>query len=111
MGTKTKALLLGFLFSLIFSLTDFTNRCDSISNKILRLHIIANSDSKEDQDVKLKVRDKIIEAFSSKLKNSPNLENAKKDLEFNLKEIKDVAQEEVYKSGYNYKVNAELVNM
>ena len=111
MGTKTKALFLGFLFSLVFSLMDFTNKCDGISNKILRLHIMANSNSVEDQSLKLKVRDKILEVFSSELKGFQNLEVAKRNLESNLEEIKRVAQEEVYKEGYNYKVNAEVVNM
>ncbi len=80
MNTKIKALLLGFLFSIIFSFADFTNKCDCISDKILRLHIIANSDSKSDQDLKLKIRDKIIERFSFKLKGFKNLESAKQNL-------------------------------
>lgn len=111
MNTKSKALLLGFLFSLIFSLIDFTSKCDGISSKILRLHIMANSNSEEDQNLKLKVRDKIIETFSYRLKNSSNLENAKKDLKNHLEEIKKVAKEEVLKNGYNYEVNAEILNM
>ena len=64
--TIEKALVIGVLFTSLFSLTGFANKCDDISTKVLRLHILANSDSETDQDLKIKVRDKIIEKWCKK---------------------------------------------
>ena len=47
---------------------------DSISNKIIRFHVLANSNSNEDQQLKIKVKDKIIEYIFPKLENSNSLE-------------------------------------
>lgn len=65
-----------------------------ISSDIVRLHIIANSNSKEDQSLKLKVRDRLLN------------ENFK-DLKHDLNKIEEVCQEEILKNGYDYKVTAD----
>jgi stage II sporulation protein R len=46
---------------------------DSLSNKLIRFHVIANSDNAEDQALKLKVRDKVLEYISPKLKNCKSI--------------------------------------
>ena len=54
-----KALLIGFVIAILFSFTSFTAfaaQCEQIPNEVFRLHVLANSDSEEDQALKLKVR-------------------------------------------------------
>ncbi|MDZ5034865.1 stage II sporulation protein R, partial [Clostridium perfringens] len=51
---------------------------EDIVNEIIRFHVIANSDSEEDQNLKLKVRDKVIEYVSGNLKNCQDLSEARK---------------------------------
>lgn len=63
MNNKIKAMAFGFIFSVMFSMLNFSSKCDSISEKILRLHIIANSNSKQDQLLKIKVRDRVLTQF------------------------------------------------
>ena len=54
------ALLAALLFSMIFSLAAFEEKCNKLRTNVLRLHIIANSDSAEDQQIKLKIRDQLL---------------------------------------------------
>lgn len=81
---------------------------ENISSKIIRFHVIANSDSKEDQELKLKVRDEILKYISPKLKNSKDIKESRKILKKHNKEIIDIAKSVVEKNGYNYKVQSTL---
>ena len=53
---------IAILISIIFSIASFANTSESVRNQVLRLHVLANSDSAEDQELKLKVRDAILNA-------------------------------------------------
>ena len=108
---KTKALISGFIFSVLFSFLNFGCRCENISNKIFRLHIIANSDSYEDQNLKLKVRDRVLLHFGSQLSEAKDLINAERITKENLDLIRNLAQDEVAKNGYDYKVEVNIVKM
>lgn len=76
-------LIFAFLFSYI---TPFINTSEQISEEVFRLHILANSDSREDQELKLKVRDDILAAGEKLFKTSSSLEETielcKKNLDF-----------------------------
>ena len=106
-----KALLLGFLLTFIFSFTGFANNCDNISTKVLRLHILANSDSKADQELKIKVRDKIIEKSGNFLNGATNKISAQNLTAENLENIKKIALEEVQNQGFSYPINVEITDM
>ena len=83
---------------------------NDISNKIIRFHVIANSDSLNDQAVKLRVRDDVLSYLSPKLEKSSSLEESKKILNKNSIEVKKIAVAQLRKSGYNYSVKIELSN-
>lgn len=107
----SKALCIAFVLTVFYSLIPFEAECNEISNEVFRIHILANSDSQADQNLKLKVRDEIL-AYSEELFNSANSkEEAEKIVQENLAEIIAVAQKKVYDEGYDYKVNAEITNM
>ena len=57
----------------------------SIESKLIRFHVIANTDSIEDQALKLKVRDKVLEYISPKLKESNSIEESRKILKIRRK--------------------------
>ncbi len=109
--TKQKALISGFILSILFSFLNFGCRCENIGNKVLRLHIIANSDSYEDQNLKLKVRDRILRDFGSEFYESKDLISAEKIMKENLNLIEDVARDEILKNGYCYSVKSSMVRM
>lgn len=106
-----KSLICGFIISVLCSFVSFSGKCEDISDKILRLHIIANSDSFEDQNLKLKVRDRILKDFGVEIANVHNMNDAEILARENLEKIKLSAQDEISRNGFDYKVNVELINM
>lgn len=103
-----------FLFSIIFFIFVFVvytlnsiSIQNSLANKVLRLHILANSNSIFDQELKLEVRDKIVEYLTPKLKKSNNLKETKKIISENLYNIESIAKEIVSKKA-NYSVAVSL---
>ena len=106
-----KSLSLGLILTVIFSLIPFTAQCKSLEKDIFRLHILANSDSESDQELKLKVRDKVLSYTEDLYKDCETKEDTVKVTENNLVKILNVAQKEVYNLGYKYKVKGEITNM
>lgn len=106
----TTALIAGFILTVILSQTaSFALDADAIRNNTLRLHIIANSDTIGDQRLKLAVRDYLLgldlfEGGQTKQIAAVTLQNK-------LGKIRNQAQQEVYRLGYNYQVEAEIANM
>ena len=49
----------------------------SIASHIIRLHVVANSDSEKDQQLKISVKDKIVAGLQEKLKDADNLNDAR----------------------------------
>ena len=111
LSTRVKALISGFIISVLISFTGFFNQCECISDKIFRLHIIANSDCKFDQDLKLKVRDRILNDFGSKFKNVEDLTYVEKLTEENIENIKKAALDEIRANGYDYPVEVYMTRM
>ncbi|MDP4176821.1 MAG: stage II sporulation protein R [Bacillota bacterium] len=87
-----------------------TNIQKSISKKIIRFHVIANSDTDEDQALKLKVRDNVLAYITPKLKNSKSIEESRKILLKNDAEINKIAVSTVKNNGYKYTVKTQLSN-
>ena len=56
----TVSLCFGLIFAIIFSVARFDASCEDVRQNILRLHIVANSDSAKDQEIKIKVRDALL---------------------------------------------------
>ncbi|ERI94837.1 stage II sporulation protein R [Clostridiales bacterium oral taxon 876 str. F0540] len=79
-----------------------------LEQKLIRFHVIANSDSVEDQALKLKVRDKVLEYISPKLKKSKSIEESREIIKSNDAAIKKIAQDVIKKNGYSYTVQTKL---
>lgn len=74
---------------------------------IIRLHVIANSDSKEDQALKLKVRDEIIKEVSA-LEGSKTIENSRDYLKNHLRKMEQIAIKVIKENGMDYTASADL---
>lgn len=109
MKTFFKSVLTAFVLSFIITQTFFTAQCEEIPENLLRLHILANSDSEEDQNLKIKVRDHILENSTELFKSADNKIEAVHITKTNLEKIVDDAQQYVYSLGYDYEVNGEIV--
>jgi stage II sporulation protein R len=79
------------------------------SSEPFRLHILANSNSTQDQQVKLKVRDAVLEAAKG-ISECENADEAEEYIENNLQIILETANETLAKNGFNYTATAEIGN-
>jgi stage II sporulation protein R len=77
-----------------------------LSDNLIRLHVIANSDSDEDQELKRNVRDEILEYMGDKLKDSKNIEESKKILNENMSVIEELSRVKIKEYGKDYGVKA-----
>ena len=80
----------------------------ALADKVIRLHVIANSDSGADQALKLAVRDRVLEAAEDLYPPDADLEQARAVLEENLEALAAAGQAEVEARGYGYPVTARL---
>ena len=117
-GTRlnpTARFLILFIFSFLFilvldSFSTFAAQCADIRENVLRLHILANSDSVEDQELKLRVRDRILQETDSLFYLSDSLETAEEKAQESLPRIEEIARDELLKWGCNDEVHAEPVS-
>ena len=108
---KRKKLLAAILFLLSFSLLVAfllpVHGESAIYDAVIRFHVIANSDSEEDQALKLQVRDALLEETKGAL-TGLSREEAETYLSEHLEDLEAVAQTVIEGAGYDYPVNAVL---
>lgn len=98
-----------FLIYFIFYSVSYSHSVsEELEETVFRLHIIANSDSKEDQELKLFVRDNIIEYLHQFTFSSKN--ELIKFLEENKSEIENIIQKSITEKGFTYPFEVEISN-
>ncbi len=80
----------------------------SLTNDVLRLHVLANSDTKEDQELKLKVRDRVLEEAEKILPDDITQTQAEALLVSELERLAKAGALVVEQEGYSYPVRAEI---
>ena len=83
----------------------------SIASKILRCHVLANSDAVCDQNVKEKVRDAVGIYLQPFLEEADSLEETKQIVQTQLEEVVDISEETLQKHGYDYDVTARIATV
>ena len=73
-----------------------------------RFHVIANSDTEEDQELKLKVRDEIISYLQPKLENSSSIEESEKIITSEYDNLQSISRETIIDNGYEYDVKVGI---
>lgn len=109
---KNSLILLFLLFLYIsISAISYVNAVSSdIENSVFRLHVIANSDTKEDQDLKYKVRDNLIEYMNSLCKDVTSKEESIKISKLHEEDFLNIANNTIKENGYSYPVTIEFGN-
>lgn len=106
------ALLIGFVIAIVAgNFSAFANNCDDIRSSVVRLHILANSDSREDQQLKLMVRDRLLLNAGDIFGEADSIEIAEANVDANLRKIEEISREVIEENGSDYEVHAELTNM
>lgn len=100
-----------FVFFLIFSAYSYASSISSdLSKSVFRLHVIANSDSDEDQSLKLQVRDKLLDYMNSITANVSSKDDAIKIAQDHQKDFQIIAEQTILDKGYSYPVTVEIGN-
>ena len=109
---KYSIFLLILLFIYIFiSATSYARAIsNNLEDSIFRLHVIANSNSEEDQNLKYKVRDNLIEYMNDIASNCKTKDDAIKIANKNINEFYRIAKKTIQENGFNYDVNIEIGN-
>ena len=106
------ALIIGITITYLFSpdMQDKNKLQRDIADKIIRFHVRANSDSKEDQALKLKVKDEVVSYLTESMKASDSKTDSVSYIENHLNEITAVADATIKEEGYDYKATAYMTN-
>ena len=78
---------------------------EDLARQIIRFHVRANSDSERDQQLKLKVKDRVVEYMSPLLENSESIEESKEILSQSVDTIKEIAVQALNEEGADNSVN------
>lgn len=96
---------------LVLSVCQLHGTCEGVRETVVRLHILANSDSAEDQALKLKVRDAVLAASADWQDTAATPEEALTLAQERLPQLQAVAEQTVAAEGYHYPVKAEVCRM
>ena len=102
------SLLFGLLCAIFLSFSDFNADCEDLRHNVLRLHIIANSDSQEDQALKLKIRDRILENSQDIFEDSKTTNDAIIIAKEKIPFFEKIANEVIIEEGFKYNATASL---
>lgn len=84
--------------------------CESISDSVFRLHVLANSDSTEDQNLKLLVRDNILEYMNSISSDVTSKNDWIALANLHISDLEMIAKQTILENGYTYDVSLEIGN-
>lgn len=105
-----RSILFGLVFAVILSLVRFDSECEELRQNVFRLHIIANSDSESDQQLKLAVRDRILSETSCEFADCITLSDAVSTAQSKIEEIEETANSVIKEQGFDYSCNAEITD-
>jgi stage II sporulation protein R len=98
----------GILMHLYGEAVDGQQKQRAIAEQIIRLHVIANSDSEEDQEVKMKVKETVLTYLRGEMQDASTVEEARQSIRNHLPQIEEIAREKLQNEGYSYEVTANL---
>lgn len=99
-----------FLYITISAISYVNAVSNNISDSVFRLHVIANSDSEEDQNLKYKVRDNLIEYMNTLCSTAKTKEEAISIANMHLNDFTKIAEDTIKENGFSYPVKVEIGN-
>lgn len=106
-----RALVSGFVLAVLASFFPFAAACGELPENVVRLHVVANSDSEEDQAVKLLVRDAVLEEAARWYQGASSMEEASSLLCTHLQSLGDTARETLEEQGMEYSAAVQMTEM
>lgn len=103
------SIAIGLIIAIIFSVCGFGADCAAVRDNVVRLHVLANSDSEEDQKVKILVRDALLKSGAKIFSGAVTVEDAATVLENEKEMIISVAENVLHENGFDYDVSVAIV--
>lgn len=100
--------LTAMLIAIILSVSSFNSECQAVENEVLRLHVIANSDSAEDQKLKLAVRDELLSEWKQNYSSFSTKGEAEEAMKNDISLFEKTAKRVIEKNGFDYPVSARV---
>ncbi len=117
MGNKKKYMicsLVGILLSFIFTGSVINTKKEmlqrEVASEVLRFHVLANSDSKRDQELKMKVKEEVLAYMEEELPESKSLEMTRAWAKNHISEIEAIGRNVLLKYQCDYPVKAEVTH-
>lgn len=98
------------LFVFVSALSYVSAVSSNISNSVFRLHVIANSDSTEDQNLKYIVRDELIKYMNEISQNCTTKQEIINLAQKNISNFESIAKKTIQQNGYDYNISVEIGN-
>lgn len=95
-----RIIVCGLLSAVVWSVYLIRDRRE-LNNGLIRLHIVAHSDDAEDQELKLKIRDVILESMNVELQKIADIDEAKRYLQENLPKLQRLVDQTLSESGFD----------
>lgn len=102
------SVLAGLIIAVVLSFTSFAATCKEVRTDVLRMHVIANSDTDEDQALKLKVRDAVLREGKEVFDGSVTAQTAEQKLNPQKDKLLNAAKKVISDNGYDYEVKIEI---
>lgn len=99
-----------FLYTSVCAISYAQNISSDIAESVFRLHVLANSNSEEDQNLKYKVRDNLLAYMNSICKNTTSKEEAISLVQENKDTFEQIALDTIQEEGYSYSVKINIGN-
>ena len=103
-------IILFFLYICISAYSYVYSISSNLSDAVFRLHVIANSDSDEDQSLKYKVRDSLIDYMNILCENCSSKQETIQTCQNNINKLQQIAKQIVASEGFDYDVNVKIGN-
>ncbi len=103
-------IILLFSYVAISAISYATTVSSDIADSVFRLHVLANSDSEEDQNLKYKVRDSLISYLDTISKDASSKEEVIEIVSSHLQNFESIAKQTITENGYSYDVTVEIGN-
>ncbi len=100
--------LLLLIYICIFTISYANSISTDIANSVFRLHVVANSDSQDDQNLKLKIRDSLLTYMNTISSDTTSKAKVIETANSHIEDFKSIAEEIIKAEGYNYPVNVSI---
>ncbi len=105
-------ILIGLIITIVLVIGGEIKRIEACTydykEKLIRFHVIANSDTEEDQQLKLKVRDAVVSYLQPKLEKSSSVEESEEIIKSEYDNLEKISRHVIDENGYDYDVEIGL---